>query len=101
MRRWVDVRRFKDRGLGAIKVDEREGVEAGAAGGVGCFDVDNFCGIGPHRQHLIRKDERWRSRRVSAGLLLRHLFPVAPVNCLVGNRLTWHGTQGADVDLQL
>ena len=35
--------RFKDRGLGAIKVDERGGAEAGAAGGVGCFDVGNFC----------------------------------------------------------
>jgi len=37
--------RFKDRGLGAIKVDERGGAEAGAAGGVGCFDVGNFCEI--------------------------------------------------------
>ena len=36
---------MKDRGLGAIKVDEREGAEAGAAGGVGRFDVGNFCGI--------------------------------------------------------
>jgi len=35
--------RFKDKGLGAIKVDERCGAEAGAAGGVGCFDVGNFC----------------------------------------------------------
>jgi len=37
--------RFKDRGLGAIKVDERGGDEAGAAGGVGCFDVGIFCEI--------------------------------------------------------
>jgi len=35
--------RFKNRGLGAIKPDERGGVEAGAAGGVGCYDVGNFC----------------------------------------------------------
>ena len=34
---------FKDRELGAIKADERRGAEAGAAGGVGCFDVGNFC----------------------------------------------------------
>jgi len=34
--------RFKDRGLGAIEADERGGAEAGAAGGVGCFDVGNF-----------------------------------------------------------
>ena len=31
--------RFKNRGLGAIKADERGGAEAGAAGGVCCFDV--------------------------------------------------------------
>jgi len=37
--------RFKDRELGAIKADERGGAEAGAAGGVGCFDVGNFCEI--------------------------------------------------------
>jgi len=37
--------RFKDRGLGAIEADERGGAEAGAAGGVGCFDVGNFCEI--------------------------------------------------------
>jgi len=37
--------RFKDRGLGAIKADERGGAEAGAAGGVGCFDVGNCCEI--------------------------------------------------------
>jgi len=37
--------RFRDRGLGAIKADEIGGAEAGAAGGVGCFDVDNFCEI--------------------------------------------------------
>ena len=37
--------RFKDRGLGAIKADERGGAGAGAAGGVGCFDVGNFCEI--------------------------------------------------------
>jgi len=36
------VIRFKDRGLGAIKTDERGYAEAGAAGGVGCFDVGNF-----------------------------------------------------------
>ena len=35
--------RFKDRELEAIKADERGGAEAGAAGGVGCFDVGNFC----------------------------------------------------------
>jgi len=35
--------RFKDRELGAIEADERGGAEAGAAGGVGCFDVGNFC----------------------------------------------------------
>jgi len=34
---------FKDRGLGVIKADERGGAEAGAAGGVSCFDVGNFC----------------------------------------------------------
>ena len=28
-----------------MKVDERECAEAGAAGGVGYFDVGNFCGI--------------------------------------------------------
>jgi len=39
--------RFKDRELGAIKADERGGAKAGAAGGVGCFDVCNFCdGVG-------------------------------------------------------
>jgi len=37
--------RFKDRELEAIKADERGGAEAGAAGGVGCFDVGNFCKI--------------------------------------------------------
>jgi len=36
---------FKDKGLGAIKVDERGGAEAGAAGGVCCFDVGNSCEI--------------------------------------------------------
>jgi len=35
--------RFKDRELGAIKVDEKGGAEAGAADGVYCFDVGNFC----------------------------------------------------------
>jgi len=35
--------RIKDRELGAIKIDERGGAEAGAAGGVGCFDVGSFC----------------------------------------------------------
>ena len=35
--------RFKNRGLGAIKADERGGAGAGAAGGVGCFDVGSFC----------------------------------------------------------
>jgi len=35
--------RFKNRGLGAIEADERGVVEAGAAGGVGCFDVGIFC----------------------------------------------------------
>jgi len=39
--------RFKNRGLGAIKADERGGAEAGAAGGFGCFDAGNFCdGVG-------------------------------------------------------
>jgi len=37
--------RIKDRELGAIEADERGGAEAGAAGGVGCFDVGNFCEI--------------------------------------------------------
>jgi len=37
--------RFKDRGLGEIKSDERGGAEAGAAGGVGCFDIGSFCEI--------------------------------------------------------
>jgi len=37
--------RFKDRELGAIEADERGGAEAGAEGGVGCFDVGNFCEI--------------------------------------------------------
>jgi len=35
--------RFKDRELGAIEADERGGAEAGAAGGVRCFDVGSFC----------------------------------------------------------
>ena len=35
--------RFKNRWLGAIEADERGGAEAGAAGGVGCFDVGRFC----------------------------------------------------------
>jgi len=35
--------RFKDRGLRAIKADERGGAKAGAAGGVGCLDVGSFC----------------------------------------------------------
>ena len=35
--------RFKKRGLGAIEADGRGGAEAGAAGGVGCFDVGIFC----------------------------------------------------------
>ena len=35
--------RFKDRELGAIEADERGGAEAGAACGVGCLDVGNFC----------------------------------------------------------
>jgi len=35
--------KFKNRGLGAIEADERGGAEAGAAGGVGCFDVSSFC----------------------------------------------------------
>ena len=39
--------RFKDRELKGIEADEREGAETGAAGGVGCFDVGNFCdGVG-------------------------------------------------------
>ena len=81
--------RFKDTELRAIEADERGGTETGAAGGVGCLDVGNFCrrrrvSIGrPQQRHLIRSDERWRGKRVSAGLLLRHL--VAAVDCLVGN----------------
>ena len=60
--------RFKDRGLGAIKADERGSTEAGAAGGVGCFDVGSFCdGVGC--QSLPRGDEQRRGKRVSAGLL--------------------------------
>jgi len=35
--------RFKNRGVGSIKADERGGAEAGAAGGVCCFDVGGFC----------------------------------------------------------
>jgi len=35
--------RFKDRELGALEADERGGAEAGAACGVGCLDVGNFC----------------------------------------------------------
>ena len=35
--------RFKDTELGEIEADERRGAEAGAAGGVGCFDVGSFC----------------------------------------------------------
>jgi len=35
--------RFKDKRLGAIEADERGGAKAGAAGGVGCFDVGSFC----------------------------------------------------------
>jgi len=39
--------RFKDRELETIKEDKRGVAEAGAAGGVGCFDVGNFChGVG-------------------------------------------------------
>ena len=38
-------RRLKVGELGAIKADERGGANAGAAGGVGCFDVGNFCEI--------------------------------------------------------
>ena len=34
--------KFKDIEVGTIETDERGGVEAGAAGGVGCFDVGNF-----------------------------------------------------------
>ena len=38
---------FKDRELGEIKADERGVAEAGAAGGVSCFDVGSFCdGVG-------------------------------------------------------
>jgi len=37
--------RFKARGLGAIKADERGTAKAGAAGGVSCFNVGNFCEI--------------------------------------------------------
>jgi len=37
--------RNKDRGLGTIHSDERGGAEAGAADGVSCFDVGNFCEI--------------------------------------------------------
>jgi len=41
--------RFENRGLGAIEADERGGTEAGAAGGVGCFDVGSFCEIAGRR----------------------------------------------------
>ena len=37
--------KFKDIEVGTIETDERGGAEAGAAGGVGCFDVGNFCEI--------------------------------------------------------
>jgi hypothetical protein len=37
--------RFKDIEVRTIETDERGGAEAGAAGGVGCFDVGNFCEI--------------------------------------------------------
>ena len=50
--------RFKDRELGEIEADEKGGAEAGAAGGVGCFDVGNFCdGVGC-RSHGKRVLER-------------------------------------------
>jgi len=39
--------RFQHRELGEIEADERGSAETGAAGGVGCFDVGNFCdGVG-------------------------------------------------------
>ena len=59
--------RFKDRGLGAIEADERGGAEAGAAGGVGCFDIGNFCeGAGCRLAgHLIRSDERQRGKLIT------------------------------------
>jgi len=77
--------RFKDRELGAIETDERGGAEAGAAGGVG-----NFCEIAGCRSAgsngvISSDDERQRGKRVSTGLLLRHLLPVDIVDCLVGN----------------
>ena len=65
--------KFKDRELGEIKADERGDAEAGAPGGVDCFDVLlqwRRVSIGwLERRHLIRSDERWRGKRVSAGLL--------------------------------
>ena len=36
---------MKDREFGGIETDERGGAETGAVGGVGCFDVGNFCEI--------------------------------------------------------
>jgi len=83
--------RFKDRGLGTIKADERGGAEVGATGGVGCFDVGNFCEIAGCRSagsNGIISSEATRSGEASACLracCLRHLFPVATVDCRVGN----------------
>jgi len=78
--------RFKNRGLGAIEADERGSAEAGAAGGVSCFDVGSFCeGAGCRSagsNGVI--SSKATSGGVSASLLLRHLFLVAAVNCLVG-----------------
>jgi len=72
--------RFKNRGLGAIEADKGGGAEAGAAGGVGCFDVGSFCeGAG------CRSAGSNGGKHVSASLLLRHLFLVAAVDCLVSN----------------
>ena len=65
--------RFEDRDLGDIEADKRGGAEAGAAGGVSCFDVGNFCdGVGCRSADSnsgISSDERRRGKRVSAGLL--------------------------------
>jgi len=63
--------RFKNRGLGAIKIDERGGAEAGASGGVGCFDVGNFCEIAGCRlagPNGVISSEATSSEEVSACL---------------------------------
>jgi len=63
--------RFKNRELGAIKGDERGGAEAGAAGGVCCFNVANFCegaGCQSAGPNGIISSEETNSEEVSACL---------------------------------